>query len=413
MRNSFGVTAIVLLLLAIPARQSLIAQEGEDLQCVQDAIAAAEGGSFTHAECTILNHLFVVDYNDPILHATVSGPVVNASRSFNIPTTFRSPTSKTSAGPASIQLEGKAEAIAWVISIYEQIVAGVSLSAFAPSTNASFNSALRTFGSVVMPNVNPQALREEQAVQPPEQQAGGGEEEQRQGRGRGKPGEISADVEYETFAFVGTDGKTIAFRGAFERTTDSGGLGFGLRVAYSRVSFDKNDNKLQSGEAMAFIKIPLASFLEIGGNVTGTVSRFKTFSQVNPDGIDQNVNSVGYGPFVSLRAGFESGHMLAGGLMYQIIDPHEELDPDKENIRVLAYGALAVFSVSEKLALSAEVFQMSNLDLDGGDDSFGVVHPQIHFYISESFGLILGYKTVLGIDDYDSSEFTLGSSVRF
>jgi hypothetical protein len=56
---------------------------------------------------------------------------------------------------------------------------------------------------------------------------------------------------------------------------------------------------------------------------------------------------------------------------------------------------------------------MDNLEIEGKDDAFTILHPQLHFYLSDAFGLILGYKTVLGIDDYDSAEFTLGSSVRF
>jgi hypothetical protein len=262
-----------------------------------------------------------------------------------------------------------------------------------------------------MPKVSPQSRPEKKGETGGLEESGEkGSEKERRG---GKPGEISADVEYESFAFIGNDGNTLSLRGAFERTTDTGGLGFGLRLAYSQVSFDKNDNKLRTGEATAFIKLPLADFIEVGGLVTGTASLLSTKSSVNADGIDQNVNSIGYGPFVAVRYGFDAGHMLAGGLMYQIIDPHEELDPGKENIRLLAYGALAVLSVTEKLAISAEGFWMNNLDLEVGDDSFSVLHPQVHFYISESFGLILGYKTILGIENYDSTEFTLGSSVRF
>ncbi len=411
-RISFLLT-FVLLLAALPWRRPLFAQEG-DVQCVLDAINDAELGIFTRAECNIFDHLFTVEYNDPQLHATVKGPVVNTSRTFNIPRTV-GPDFKVT-GPMQIEQDGKEEAIIWVISVYEQIVSGLSLSSIAPSTNAALNSTLRTFGAVVMPNVSPQSGAEDDGETTGIETGGGesrGEQGEKRNRRHSKAGEISADVEYETFAFVGNDGNTLALRGAFERTTDSGGMGFGLRLAYTQVTFDKNDNKLQTGEATAFLKIPLADFLEIGGNVSGTVSRIKTFSDLRPDGYDQNVNSLGYGPFVSLHTVFGAGHMLAGGLMYQIIDPHEEFDPDKENIRVLAYGAMAIFSVSEKLALSAEGFRMSNLEIEEGDDTFTVLHPQVHFYISDSFGLILGYKAVLGIEDYDSSEFTLGSSVRF
>jgi len=413
MRRNFTPLAMALLLAIFSWRQPLIAQES-DVQCVLDAINDAELGVFTRAECTILDHLFIVEYDDPELRATVRGPVVNTSRTFNIPRTFGR--NFKIAGTAKSQQEGKEEAIIWVISVYEQIVSGLSLSAIAPSTNAALNSTLRTFSAVVMPNVSPQSRAEDDG-ETSGVEMGGEESGEAQGEKRdrraAKPGEISADVEYETFAFVGNDGNTLAFRGAFERTTDSGGMGFGLRLAYTQVTFDKNDNKLQTGEATAFLKIPLADFLEIGGNVSGTVSRIKTFSDLRPDGYDQNVNSLGYGPFVSLHTVFGAGHMLAGGLMYQIINPHEEFDPDKENMRVLAYGALAVFCVSEKLALSVEGFRMSNLEIEEGDDTFTVLHPQLHFFISDSFGLILGYKTVLGIDDYDSTEFTLGSSVRF
>ena len=412
MRRNFTMLAVALLAL-LSLRQPLVAQEG-DVQCVLDAINEAELGIFTRAECNIFDHLFIVEYSDPQLRATVRGPVVSTSRTFNIPRTFGA--NFKISGTAKIQQDGKEEAIIWVISVYEQIVSGLSLSAIAPSTNAALNTTLRTFGAVVMPNVNSQSRAEDDGEMSGVE-TGGEESGEAQGGKRdrrdAKPGEISADLEYETFAFVGNDGNTLAFRGAFERTTDSGGMGFGLRLAYTQVTFDKNDNKLQTGEATAFLKIPLGSFLEIGGNVSGTVSRIKTFSDLRPDGYDQNVNSLGYGPFVSLHTVFGAGHMLAGGLMYQIINPHEEFDPDKENMRVLAYGAMAVFSMSEKLALSAEGFRMSNLEIEEGDDTFTVLHPQVHFYISDSFGLILGYKTVLGIDDYDSTEFTLGSSVRF
>lgn len=393
MKKHFLVRLFFVLAIAATLWQPVVAQD--DVQCVLDAIAEAEMGVFTRAECEILNHRLLVVYTEPELFVSVTGPVVNTSRTFTIPRTTGLPHSKLGgSGLAVSQAQGgKEEAILWITSVYEQIVSGLSLSAVAPSTNSALNATLRTFDAVVMPDVSPQTRA--------------GREEKQKGEAKVKPGEISTDIEYETFTFVKQDGKSIAFRGAFERTTDSGGLGFGLRVAYSRVSFDKNDNQLQTGEATAFIKIPLGDFVEIGGNITGTVNRLKTAS------LDQNVNSLGYGPFLSLRAGFGAGHMLAGGVLYEIINPDEELDPSKENLRVLAYGAMGVLSVGEKLAFSAEGFRMLNLEIEGDDDSFTVLHPQIHFYLSDSFGLTLGYKTVLEIDDYDSTEFTLGSSVRF
>jgi len=408
MKNGFLFRASVFLTVVAGFCLPAQSQEDSDIQCVLDAINQAEQGVFSRAECTVFNHRFIVEYNDPILHASVRGPVVNTARSFNIPRTPIPPNFKI-AGAAATQQDGKQEAIAWIISIYEQITSGLSLSAIAPSTNAALNSTVRTFGAVVMPKVNPQAHVEEEA-QTTGAQLG---EKTRKGRRGSKPGEISADVEYETFAFIGNDGNTLSLRGAFERTTDAGGLGYGLRLAYSHVTFDQNDNKMQTGEATAFLKIPLGEIIDIGGHITGTVSRIKTTSTISPDGLDQNVNSLGYGPFASVHVNFAGGHMLAGGVMYQIIDPHEKLDPEKENMRVLAYGAMAVLSVSEKLALSAEGFSMKNLEIESSDDRFTIVHPQLHFYLSDSFGLIFGYKTILGIDDYDSNEFTLGSSVRF
>lgn len=393
MKSLFAIRVAILLAAAVAAWQPASAQDGR--QCILDAIADAERGEFDRAECEILNHRLLAIYTEPELFVSVSGPVVNTSRTFTIPRRGDSAHFKSGGGGlATVKAQGgRAEAIAWITSIYEQIVSGLSLSAVAPSTNAALNSAMRTFDAVVMPKVNPQARA--------------AEEKERTGEARVKTGEISTDVEYETFTFVSQDGKSLAFRGAFERTTDAGGLGFGLRVAYNRVAFDKNDNRLQTGEATAFMKIPLGDFIEIGGSIGGTVNRLKTAT------VDQNVNSLGYGPFLSLRYDFPGGHMLAGGVMYQIINPDEELEPEKENLRVVAYGAMAVLALGEKLAISAEGFSMKNLEIEGEGNSFAVLHPQLHLYLSDSFGLIFGYKTVLGIDDYDSTEFTLGSSVRF
>lgn len=393
MKNCF-VVCVAILLTASSPWQPASAQEG--VECILAAVAEAEQGIFERAECEILNHRLLAIYDEPSLSVSVTGPVVNTSRTFIIPRRGGSLNFKPADGGLAMVVPAQGEktlAIAWIKSIYEQIVSGLSLSAVAPSTNAALNSALRTFDAVVMPKVSPQARA--------------AEEGKRTGEARVKPGEISTDVEYETFTFVGQDGKSLAFRGAFERTTDAGGLGFGLRLAYNRVTFDKNDNKLQTGEATAFVKIPLADFFEIGGNISGTFNRLKTGS------LEQNVNSLGYGPFLAVRYNFPAGHMLAGGVMYQIINPDEELEPDKENLRVLAYGAMAVLAIGEKLAVSAEGFSVKNLEIEGEGDSFAVLHPQIHFYLSDSFGLVFGYKTVLGIDDYDSTEFTLGSSVRF
>jgi hypothetical protein len=335
--------------------------------------------------CRFLNHEWVFDFlgiNDPTFTVTVRGPVVNTSRTFNV----EDPDYNT-------------QVTLWFNDIIAQISAGVSLSAPVPSTNVTINSTLRTFSSVVMPNVNLQARAQEATS------AAGETEQQREARV--KPGEVSSDVEYETFTFVGQDGSSIAFRGALERTTDSGGLGFGVRLAYSRVSFADSDNRIQSGEATAFLKFPLSDFLDIGANVTGTISSLKTKTS------DQESHAFGFGPFVSLYTVFDAGHMLAAGLMYQIVKPKDEAGQSSDDVRVLAYGAMGVYTLSKKLGVSVEGFRMDNLEIEGKDDAFTILHPQLHFYLSDAFGLILGYKTVLGIDDYDSAEFTLGSSVRF
>lgn len=332
--------------------------------------------------CRYLDHQWVFDINAPIITVTVRGPVVNTSRTFNVD-----------------DPDYAEQAAAWYAGILAQLTSKVSLSAPVPSTNAAINSTLRTFSSVVMPNVNLQARAQEATS------AAGETEQQREARA--KPGEVSTDVEYETFTFVGQDGNSIAFRGALERTTDSGGLGFGVRLAYSRVSFADSDNRIQTGEATAFLKFPLSGFLDIGANVTGTISSLKTKTS------DQESHAFGFGPFVSLYTVFDAGHMLAGGLMYQYVNPEDKANLNTENVRVLAYGAMGVYALSKKLGVSLEGFRMDNLEIEGKDDAFTILHPQLHFYLSDAFGLILGYKTVLGIDDYDSAEFTLGSSVRF
>ena len=115
---------LVILMTALGAVVAPLYAQEIDGQCVLAAISQAEAGTFRHAECPILEHLFVVDYNDPILHATVSGPVVNTSRSFNIPRRVASFGYRVqSAVPAQSQ---KDEAILWVISVIEQIRSGLS-----------------------------------------------------------------------------------------------------------------------------------------------------------------------------------------------------------------------------------------------------------------------------------------------
>jgi hypothetical protein len=404
MKNHFSIRFLALLLMGVFAtnRPAVTQTEEADIQCVLSAIDDIGAGRRNSAQCAVLDHQFVVVYNAPTLSATVNGPVVNTSRSFHIPrslSTFKADGS--GAGPLLAQDE-RSEAIQWAISVVEQIRAGISLSASVPSTNSALNATLRTFTAIVMPNVKPQALME---------QAGQAEGESETSKSAAKPGEISTDVEYESFTFVKLDGRTVSFRAAFERTTDTGGLGFGVRLSYTRVSFDQNDNRLQSGEGTAYLKIPLADFLEVGANITGTASRLKFVGSNLVSGtneLNQNVNTVGYGPFLSARVPL-GNHLLAGGLLYQVTNP----DDGDKNLSTLSYGAMGVFCLSEKLAISAEGFRMANLDVEGADDSFTVLHPQLHLYITSSFGLIVGYKTVVGIDDYDSTEFTLGSSIRF
>jgi hypothetical protein len=342
-----------------------------DVNELQQALSTAVQSGQPIRNFSFCNHEVVVDQSPQTITVTVHGPVVNTSRMF----------------PRNASLQ--TELAVFALQVIDQINSGLSLSSAVPSTNAALRLTLRTFEAVVMPNVSPQA--------------GAKQEEGREGERETKPGEVSTDVEYESFTFLKLDGSTLSFRGAFERTTDAGGLGFGVRLAYSGVKFEDNDNQMQSGEGTAFVKIPLGGIIEIGANVGGTVNRIEVA------GRNQNVNSFGYGPFLAVRAPLSGGHVLAGGVLYQAINPNDSDD----DLRILAYGAMGVLSVSEKLALSVEGFRMANLEIENAEDSFSVVHPQLHFYLTNSFGLILGYKTVLGIDDYDSSEFTLGSSIRF
>lgn len=104
-----------------------------------------------------------------------------------------------------------------------------------------------------------------------------------------------------------------------------------------------------------------------------------------------------------------NGSVLSGGVIAQFLTADTAPD-DYQTVSVgLAYG----IPIAQRMAVDFDAYYTSVLEPDTANDSFFNLGGTLSYYMSSRFGLTLGYKVLEGLDNFDSSTITLGTSSRW
>lgn len=266
------------------------------------------------------------------------------------------------------------------------------------STDGTQQQTLETtFGILVVPPTKPEIAQE------PETRLEEVEVEGRVEKRRvivRRPFEISSAVEGGRISLLDEDGTQIAFKALAEYTWDSGfsvyaNGGFEY-FTLDDVDGDGKGSLLNLGARQQFWD----GMVKLGGLVTWRYTDVKIID------VSQDVHSLGGG----LMAAFEKDLgpvTLSGGLIYQFLRDMGDLERSNH---LLSYGVGVGVPIGRQFVANLETFQVNDLDRDADPVIIGA---SFSFFITRRWGLTLGWKTILNVDDYSSHEGTLGASARF
>lgn len=208
-----------------------------------------------------------------------------------------------------------------------------------------------------------------------------------------KPSEISTDLEYETFSHSAVEGRSLGIRALYE-TTSSSGFAFGVRGSYEKTAIKNSDASPGIFSGNVYINQSIKGFVSLAGGVY--YSRY-TRKDVNP------LTSVG--PFVSLSYGWFNAHShIGGGFSYTFAKV--KFDPIlDETQRTFSFGINGGTRLGKNMYGAAEVFRLK--------DNIHIIGGSLTRAFSEAFGLTLGVKKLLGVENFSNFKIVLGTSVRF
>ncbi len=224
--------------------------------------------------------------------------------------------------------------------------------------------------------------------------------------GSGRPlllTEVSSDMEYERFDVGSASGDNFAIRGGFARVTPRGDMAYGLNGFFNRLSLgagDPSNYYVLQGFLNKYTSQTLNGESYVGLTVNAVLPEL-------------GENSFGIG-LHAVQKRFMGDSMFMYGAMFQS-NMAGDLNANYANMAVL-YG----FPVGDNLSINLDMLAVFNVytAFDGekieSNDRL-MLNPSVTatYYPSPSFGLNVGVKTVLLVENYSSFELVVGSRFRF
>ena len=223
--------------------------------------------------------------------------------------------------------------------------------------------------------------------------------------------QVGALLSFEGFSndTLGRSGNAYGLSAAYERAmgsiTAGGLLDYRLFRLSNEFSDDFTSNRL-SGVLYAGYTLP-TPFLEI--SLGGTVqSGYTINNQENED-----FANYGGGGYITLGKDLEIFKVTAGAAyMYTQYD----LDLDDDHSHLVKYGFILGLPIGRKLAANIYFIDTRNItdyDIELIDDNFFTLGTEWIISLARSWVISLGYRTILGLEDYESHEGYLGTTMKF
>lgn len=248
-----------------------------------------------------------------------------------------------------------------------------------------FNNQLRTSATPRM------AQEEADAAEEQESDSGSG--------GAVHFSQMTTALEQDSWDFAGAEGETLGARFDWRRETETGML-WGAAASYQQAEPDVGDSTDLINGSVSFGH-------RIGESIwkwsaSATVSHFS--------GLVDDTLYGGSGQ-LSFDKGFDNGAVLSGGVVGQYL--LSDSDGGDDDVQTLGYGLAYGFPLGQRFALDFDAYGVSILEPDIQDDNFYTFGAMLTAYLSQRFGLTLGYRILEGIDELDSDTLTFGVSTRW
>lgn len=211
---------------------------------------------------------------------------------------------------------------------------------------------------------------------------------------------ITTALEHEQWELAGADGDTTGLRLDWERQTEAGWI-WGVAGSYQDANPDRGQStQLARGQFNLGRIFAADDASEWKWTLHGTVADVS-------GGVSDTL--FGGGGSLAYRRYASNGHVFSAGLLAQV-QTSDDLDDDVQTVGAgLGYG----FPIAQRLTLDFELFGTTLLDDVVEEDTFYTAAALLGVYLSPRFALTVGTRTLQGIDDLDSTTFTLGTSTRF
>jgi len=208
---------------------------------------------------------------------------------------------------------------------------------------------------------------------------------------------------------LGRSGNAYGLSATYERdiepVTFGGIIDYRLFRLSNKFSDDYNSNRL-SGLIYAdyTLSVPL---LDISAGAA-VQSGYTINNQDNED-----FANYGGGGYVTLSKNMNIFEVALGATyMYTQYD----LNLDDDHSHLVKYGVVMGVPIGEKLAASiyfVDTRNITNYEIDLIDNNFFTLGTEWVISFARSWVISLGYRTILGFEDYDSHEGYLGSMLKF
>ena len=206
----------------------------------------------------------------------------------------------------------------------------------------------------------------------------------------------AADVFYNTWEVGGSEGTTFGINPSltFGETGE-----FTLTVPLHVISPDDVDTIFAVGVDGAYKH-----------QLSGTLDKFSLGLHAHGTGFfgsDDSTSTFGGGPFLSYDYRINPKWIVSAGALLEFTSPDEG-----DSITELVPGLNVGYSLSDNVALNTYLLHYKNLDSDAGDDAYTDIGADVR-WVSGTWSLSGGIKTMTGLDNVDSTEVYLGSEWAF
>lgn len=194
---------------------------------------------------------------------------------------------------------------------------------------------------------------------------------------------------------------------------DMDNLSFGIFVPYDYMLFNDSavDDIQQIGSILfAQYRISLAEEKYML-TLTANIDYFFASVDLEDDKDDDDVNSVGGGIGASFKVLKWDSFIPTLGISYQ----YQNDDTEVNDHHLFRAGMNLAWLPTPKWAVNAfGIWDADLTDYDPGDnDEYWDIGMEVNFQATDTWSLNLGYKKVVGLEDFDSDQVYLGALWRF